>query len=177
MNRRVHPFLLLAALLPALPLLARNPKQLPAEIHQEVERIKAQLAAQGLDFEVEANPAMQYAVEQVCGRKAELVPAKFSEHEPGKGLNQGVQALATSLPASYLGWCSSVKDQGNCGSCWAFGTIGALEGSYLKTHGAAPIQISGTGAVTVSATAPNLSEQQLDSCNRCSNSQRFLSKA
>ncbi len=58
-----------------------------------------------------------------------------------------------ALPASY-NWCNnngctSVRDQGNCGSCWAFGTVGAFE-SAIKIH---------------DGLAKDLSEQYLVSCN------------
>ena len=61
---------------------------------------------------------------------------------------------ATALPAS-LDWRESgivtpVRDQGSCGSCWAFGTVGIMESALWK---------SGTANI-------DLSEQYLVSCNK-----------
>ena len=63
-------------------------------------------------------------------------------------------ALRTALPSHFdwrdqAGVVTPVRDQGNCGSCWAFGTVGVMESSLGKNG------ISGV----------DLSEQFLVSCN------------
>lgn len=57
-----------------------------------------------------------------------------------------------SLPTAWdwrdQGVVSPVKNQGKCGSCWAFSTVGALESHYIKKYG----------------QFVNISEQQLVDC-------------
>jgi len=68
---------------------------------------------------------------------------------PIQELTSKNQAIPDSIDWRIMGAVSPVKDQGICGSCWSFGTTGAIEGAYFVKHG----------------TSVRLSEQDLIDCS------------
>jgi hypothetical protein len=143
-----------------------GPRQFQAQLTTRVEILKAELRAKGKSFQVGVNPAMQYSLDQICGLKPELKQFDYQAHAEGGCLNNEMPDLeAVALPRTFTGWFSSVKDQGQCGSCWAFSTIGNLEAAALKKHGYPAGKVNADGSITTSGDLTILSEQQVLSCN------------
>jgi C1A family cysteine protease len=118
-----------------------------AKMETEIEAMRAEIKANGYSFTVGVNPAMQYDLAQLCTFNDDLVlPTMYIDDTR---LNKQGIASPESLPASYIGYATSIKNQGSCGSCWAFSSIGLLESMILKNDG---IEV-------------DLSEQNLVSCN------------
>lgn len=112
----------------------------------DITRMQQNASTNGWTFTVSDNPAIHYAKSQLCG----LVPppnwwvnASFDPCLP-------TQALPDRWDWREHNGVTPVKNQGGCGSCWAFGTIGPVESAILIHDN-----------VTV-----DLSEQWLVSCNQ-----------
>ncbi len=141
-------------------------KQFDPSLTLQVEKIRAQVNREGGTYEVGVNPAMEFSLDQLCGLKPELRQYDYAAHAQGGYLNDEVEDLVpVTLPKTYVGWFSTVKNQGQCGSCWAFATIGNLEGAVLKKHGAPRGRVNADGSITTSGDITILSEQQVLSCN------------
>lgn len=109
-----------------------------------LDRLAAEVEEEGYSYSVGYNPAMDYALDQLCGL---VEPEGWQEDVPAKKLGS-LAALPSSFDWRTVG-LPPVRNQGGCGSCWAFATVGVLESQIMLQSG----------------TAEDLSEQYLVSCN------------
>ncbi|VDP83361.1 unnamed protein product [Echinostoma caproni] len=83
-------------------------------------------------------------------KEKRLLEMRSSIVPKGKPLEANYGKVPDAIDWRESGCVSEVKDQGDCGSCWAFSASGAAEGQYMKKYGK-PIRFS---------------EQQLVDCSR-----------
>jgi predicted secreted protein len=105
-------------------------------------------------WEAGVKPARSFSVQvQVDepSRNVQNLPAAPAGAQEPAAPAGGASTLA--LPTAYnwctLGGCTPIRNQGQCGSCWAFGSVGPLESAILLQDG----------------VSRDLSEQYLVSCN------------
>jgi C1A family cysteine protease len=130
--------------------LVDSPKnQIRPEIKAKVEALQQEVAEKGHSFAVGYNPAMEYTIPQICGL---VEPKGWRKHAKFEDMEM---YLSASLTSSFdwrgvQGGSTSVKNQGSCGSCWAFSTVAPLETLISLRCG----------------KTEDLSEQYLVSCNQ-----------
>ena len=78
---------------------------------------------EGWTFIITENEATKRPISELCG----LVPPDDPEPEELMGVSMDIQALPSAWDWRDLDGVTPVRNQGGCGSCWAFGTVGALE--------------------------------------------------
>ena len=127
----------------------------------ELEEIKRAINETGANWTAGLNPVFLLPPERRGGvgtfpipAEAEGVPQEIVTIGPGEGVPAPL-ALPTSWDwrtARGYDWTTPIKDQGQCGSCWAFGALGAVE---------ARVKLAADNPGLI----PDFSEQYLLSCS------------
>ena len=130
-------------------------------VRAELANLRQQIAAQNLSFQVGYTGALDFPLKQITGL---VPPADLSAVRQERSLERagssvrllGLATARCSPTARAFDWrqeqgVTPVRDQGDCGTCWAFATYGSFEGS-LKIR-------SGIGADV------DTSEQEVLDCN------------
>lgn len=104
-------------------------------------------------WERDVEPARMFQLEvRAVGSSGSALPTR-TPSAPAQAVKPSDEQAEADLPLAFswcdFGGCTPVKDQGSCGSCWAFGTVGPLELNTLIREG----------------VVDDLSEQYLVSCN------------
>ena len=120
------------------------------------------LAAERNEAERAVNGTAMYGITKFSDMSMEEFRAHFLKSDPalkkGKGIKVKVEALpaATLAKNEFIDWTGTlttpVKDQGYCGSCWAFSATEQIESDAMRVLGSSYI----------------LSPQQITSCDQVS---------
>jgi len=141
-------FLSLAALLTFLTAEAGNASaSTPISLAELLRRMEEEIKDKGCGFTVGYNPALDYSPDELGGL---VEPPDWSlrarfRRPPGR------DELPPKFDWRDYGIIPPIRDQGSCGSCWAFGSVCPLEANILLKDDLSEI---------------DLSEQWLISCNQ-----------
>ncbi len=116
-----------------------------AQVATELESLRAQGAREGWTFEVGDSPALRHSLSFRTGLR---LPENWESLAPFHSPRMDREVLPSSWDWRDHNGVTDIKNQGSCGSCWAFGTVAAFESAIKIATG----------------NSVNVSEQQLVSC-------------
>lgn len=92
--------------------------------------------------------------EELSKNKKSLTKGAKKDEEKGRKLQ------STSVDHSKLGHMTPVKNQGSCGSCWAFTSTTVLEGTIAALNDTTPVRLSEQQLVDCNKADPTLATQK-----------------
>jgi C1A family cysteine protease len=109
----------------------------------------AEYNAAGDDAEYGMTPVSDRFPEELLTKI--VLPKADSVEVAAEPTAEEVAALPTSFDARKKGWIPAIRDQGQCGSCWAFSAVATIAGTWAKAKKKTPLV---------------LAEQQLVDCSK-----------
>jgi len=127
----------------------------PEDLSEAIAALQSEISAAGANWQAGMTSMLLLSPEE---RRARLGGISL-ENTPQAAVLPPLSDTTASLPSKLdwrnyqgLDWTTPVKNQGNCGSCWAFAVIAGIESRMKIRNGNA-------------AFNPDLSEQDLVSCS------------
>lgn len=120
----------------------------PAQLtDQDIASLQTQGAREGWTFTVARSEVSDYPLSQICGM---VEPPNWRDTAQFEVVTQRDGTLPTHFDWRQFNAVTPIRNQGGCGSCWAFATVGPFECNLRMYDG----------------YNADLSEQWLVSCNR-----------